>query len=520
MKNLGVKEAVLTAKHGCGFYLWPTNVTLPDGSPYGYNVSPSLDVIRLFVDTMKSAGLGAGFYYSLTNNFYLNVFGHYVRNSTLLPNQKRVTQEEFEKIALASVEELWSNYGELNEIWFDGGYTSDMQSAITDLLDRLQPNALALNGGGISKNPARWSGTEGDQPPGWPTIYSTACCDTCSGPGCPPNATGAFFYPSSTDYTLQAGDVWFFEPGAPLRTLAEMQMTYHWTVGANTVMELDFAIDRTGNVAPAHAELYERFGAWIRSCYGHPVASASVPQGAHSFVLPLGAAPVLMDRVMLREDQSVAGQCVAGYTVEVAAAGSWAPFHSGVTIGNKRIALGTAVNATALRLNITGQFCSPTVSIAVFSPEGCEPARTKVQFVYSNGLCLTSNSTFPCASGAHNSCPLFLGNCSDPMSIWDDSQDQLSSYGAGDQSNVVNIDCNSCKPHAVAKLIVGLGSAANLRFVNGQLAYICGEASGLCLNGGQGPATPTCGGEHYLATQVQVDDCASSGTQGWRRVEV
>ena len=49
----------------------------------------------------------------------MNVFGHYVRNSTLLPNQKRVTQEEFEKIALASVEELWSNYMEMIQILED-----------------------------------------------------------------------------------------------------------------------------------------------------------------------------------------------------------------------------------------------------------------------------------------------------------------------------------------------------------------------------------------------------------------
>ena len=28
-KAVGVKSGILTAKHGCGFLLWPTNVTLP-----------------------------------------------------------------------------------------------------------------------------------------------------------------------------------------------------------------------------------------------------------------------------------------------------------------------------------------------------------------------------------------------------------------------------------------------------------------------------------------------------------
>ena len=97
----------------------PTKVRLPDGSPYGYNVNTSLNVLQQFSDVMTSRGLGHGFYYSLTNNFYLNVFDHSVRNSTLLPGQVRVTQAEFEAIALASLRELWTDFGPLWEIWFD-----------------------------------------------------------------------------------------------------------------------------------------------------------------------------------------------------------------------------------------------------------------------------------------------------------------------------------------------------------------------------------------------------------------
>ena len=75
MIALGAHEAVLTAKHGCGFYLWDTNVTLPDGSRYAYHVNVSRygDVLRAFTNTLTRAGIGHGFYYSLTNNFYLNV---------------------------------------------------------------------------------------------------------------------------------------------------------------------------------------------------------------------------------------------------------------------------------------------------------------------------------------------------------------------------------------------------------------------------------------------------------------
>ena len=67
---LGANIAVLTAKHGCGFLLWPTNSTLPDGSPYGYNVGAGgagiqLDVLAEFAASAKAAGVGYGFYYSI-----------------------------------------------------------------------------------------------------------------------------------------------------------------------------------------------------------------------------------------------------------------------------------------------------------------------------------------------------------------------------------------------------------------------------------------------------------------------
>ena len=51
------------------------------------------------------------------NNFYLNVRGHYVHNGTLLPGQQKLTQAEFEALALAQVTELWTRFGALNEIW-------------------------------------------------------------------------------------------------------------------------------------------------------------------------------------------------------------------------------------------------------------------------------------------------------------------------------------------------------------------------------------------------------------------
>lgn len=556
MENLGVTEAVLTAKHGCGFYIWPTNVTLPDGRPYAYKVNSSLNVLQQFTDAMNERGIGHGFYYSLTNNFYLNEFGFTVSNATLLPNQEKVTQSEWETIAIASITELWTSFGNLTEIWLDGGFPSSLQDNITNLLGTYQPDALVLNGEGAGRSSGRWSGTEGDVPPNWPNSFSTTCCNVtapdpahaCEGSGCPPNDPSglAFYASSSTDYTLQANDVWFFEPFYPLRSIDELVSTYHATVGANAVLELDFAIDRTGNVAPDHAALYKAFGDWRRSCYGNPLATGSLAPGELSVTVPLnanGPAGETMDRIVLMEglEADVYGQCVSNYTLEVMVTGAteWSPF--GVSgahlIGYKRIELnspnpgqtGPILNATAVRFNVTGTYCSPVVNVSVFAPGPCIPIPppppaplSQVRFMYPDGRCLCTNTTYPCNTPA-GSCPLFLGDCADPGSIWDDRNNGNYFVSLGTNvSNVVNIDCNECSQHALAK-IVG-GSPANLHFSNGQIIYTCDGAptGGLCLSGGidSNPVPPCDPGEPYLKQQVQVESCLDNGTMGWTRAIV
>ena len=54
----------------------------------------------------------------------------YIAYHLLLCHHAVSWQAQFEAIAQAQVTELWSQFGDLNEIWFDGGYTSDMQAGI------------------------------------------------------------------------------------------------------------------------------------------------------------------------------------------------------------------------------------------------------------------------------------------------------------------------------------------------------------------------------------------------------
>jgi alpha-L-fucosidase len=379
MKMIGATSAVLTAKHGCGFLLWEPKSTLPDGSPYTYHTQIG-DVLAEFVSVMTQNNIGYGFYFSLTNNFFLNAFGHNVKPpSTLLPGQASVTQAEFEALSLSLVSELWTDYGPLTEIWLDGGCGAMCDQVASRV--RQLPNAagaVAFNGGGVSDSPVRWCGTEGGSPSGWPTIWSTTACvpSWCapgSGSGSPPNTTNATWYPSGVDMTIQEGDHWFFTPSASLHTVADLAVVYHHSVGANAHLELDFAVDRTGAIAPAHAALYASFGAWITGCYSTPIANGVIAAGQTSTVIAItGSSNV--DRIAMKEDIS-GGQFVIDFKVEALFGGAWIPFSSGTTIGAKRIDVSAAGPAliTSIRVTIISAFAPGHngVSIDVFSGNGC-----------------------------------------------------------------------------------------------------------------------------------------------------
>lgn len=148
---------------------------------------------------------------------------------------------------------------------------------------------------------------------------------------------------------------------------------YHDTVGANSVMELDFAIDRTGNIDPMHAQRYREFGDWIQSCYGTVVATTGWSV-TDSMILEIPSSAAAVDRIAIQEDIAQ-GQRITEFVVEYQSSdtSSWLPFASGTAVGHKRIAIATVTGQVSrLRLNITGGVELPAnVTLAAFAKAPC-----------------------------------------------------------------------------------------------------------------------------------------------------
>ena len=62
--QLGAGSGWISAKGFCGFLLWHTNTTLPDGTPYPYTARQAgqPDIVGEFVNAFGARGLGAGMY--------------------------------------------------------------------------------------------------------------------------------------------------------------------------------------------------------------------------------------------------------------------------------------------------------------------------------------------------------------------------------------------------------------------------------------------------------------------------
>ena len=138
-KAAGMKYIVITSKHHEGFAMYHSKASsfnVVDATPF------KCDPIRELVDACRAEGLGIGFYYSQYQDW--TTPGGF-RGPKKDANGKPVSFDEyFERKCLPQVEEITSNYGPLEVIWFDtpGDLVQKQVQQLIDVVRRNQPNAL------------------------------------------------------------------------------------------------------------------------------------------------------------------------------------------------------------------------------------------------------------------------------------------------------------------------------------------------------------------------------------------
>jgi len=356
-KAMGAQYAVFVAKHCSGFLQWQSDLY-----PYGVKQSPwrdgKGDVVGDFVRSCRKYGIKPGLYASVSANGYLEV------DNPGLVNRGRggdpAAQARYVKTCEQMLTELWSRYGELFEIWFDGGALPVDKGGpdLVPIYQKYQPQAIVFQGPAAS---IRWIGNEQGVAayPCWATVPHR---QDYNGPGDP---DGRYWLPGECDVPVRRGE-WFWTPDGErlLHSVDDLMDMYYRSVGRNCNLLLNANPSPEGLVPEADFQRYAEFGQEIRRRFGTPLARTEGRGAMVELELP---APTVVDHVVVMEDIRH-GERIREYHIEgMVGADTWRTLCEGQSVGHKRIQRFDPVEVARLRLRTSQSVADPLIrALAVY----------------------------------------------------------------------------------------------------------------------------------------------------------
>lgn len=149
-KEAGMKYVVLTAKHHDGFCLFDSALTEYKST----NTKCGRDLVKEYVEAVRAEGLKVGLYFSLID-WYHQDYPHYgdqihpMRNNSAYKNDHRDFNNYLDYMH-GQVEELCTNYGKIDILWFDFSY-GEMRNEtwkateLMNMVRSLQPDIIINN---------------------------------------------------------------------------------------------------------------------------------------------------------------------------------------------------------------------------------------------------------------------------------------------------------------------------------------------------------------------------------------
>lgn len=361
LKNGGFKMAILTAKHHDGFCLWQTGTTRHSvaSSPWKNGKG---DVVREVKDACDKYGMKFGIYLSPWD-----------RNAGCYGDSPA-----YNAFFIKQLTELLTNYGEINEVWFDGACAEGpdgrkQEYAWKDFyatIKKLQPMAvMAIMGDDI-----RWVGNEKGigRETEWsatvlaPGIYERAeesnarlgifqKSPDLGGRELVAKADEMFWYPSEVDVSIRPG--WFYHKSQDdeVKSLAKLADIYFQSVGYNSCLLLNVPPDKRGLIYETDVKRLEEFNRYIENTFASDYAKG----GSRPFNGDTGDSRIYrlsegktVNVILLKEDITK-GQRIENFTVEALIGGKWTEIAGGTTVGYKRLLRCPDFNACKIRVTVT-----------------------------------------------------------------------------------------------------------------------------------------------------------------------
>ncbi|HWZ36647.1 MAG TPA: alpha-L-fucosidase [Mucilaginibacter sp.] len=397
----GFKGVIVVAKHHDGFCLWPTKTTEHNISKSPYKNGKG-DILREYREACDKLGMKMGVYCSPWD-----------RNSPLYGKPEYVTE-----VYRKQLQELYSNYGPLFEVWHDGAnggdgfYGGAKEKRNIDrstyygwditwgIARKLQPGATIFGDVGPD---VRWVGNERGMAGEtcWATYTPHAPVEgkepgngfTKDKEGTEGHRDGKYWMPAECDVALRPG--WFYhaDQDDKVKSPATLLDLYYKSVGRGAGLDLGLSPNRLGLLADGDVKSLAAFGNILRETFKTNLAkgatlTASDIRGKNK--LKFGPANLLdADRytywatddnvttpeltidlhqpktfniVRLRENIKL-GQRIDAVAIDAWKAGKWEEVGAATSIGgNRLIRLKDDVTTAKVRLRITAAAACPALS--------------------------------------------------------------------------------------------------------------------------------------------------------------
>ena len=358
--HLGAKYIVFVAKHQGGFCMWQTETT-----DYSIRKTPWKngrgDVLADISASCRKFGLKLGAYVCPRDDHFGAKTGGICKTPEL--------QAKYDAMYREQLTEVWSRYGPLVEIWFDGSTITP----VGDLLKKYQPHAMVFQG---PQATIRWVGNEDGFAP-YPYWNGIDAADAKTGTATALNSdpNGSVWMPSEVDVSIRRPD-WFWSTKNESKVLTKDQLLsiYYRSVGRGAQLLLNIPANRHGLLADKDVSSAAAFGSEVKRRFGAPLAATHGEGATVTLALPK---PTRIDTVILQED-TAKGERVREYRIEGRTNGVWQKFGEGSSIGHKRIQPVEPVTVEAVRLVATKSAAMPAIrTLAVFDTGVAAPADWK-----------------------------------------------------------------------------------------------------------------------------------------------
>lgn len=389
-KEAGMKGIIFTAKHHCGFCMWPSEYT-----EYSVKNTPwkdgKGDVVKELADACREYGLEFGVYLSPWDR-----------------NHAAYGTDEYITYFRNQLRELLTNYGPIFETWFDGahggggyygGAYEDRQierktyyqwKETFAMARELQPGILIWNDGG-DRGDLRWVGTEAGfvGETNWSQL----------------NKEGDVEW-GMLHYGLEGGDSWvsaevntsirpewFYHESedTKVKSLPKLMETYYHSVGRNATLLLNVPVMPDGQIHPTDQQRLIDFAKAREEAFADNLAykvkaESDKSRGGSRKYSASKAVDGKQDTYWALDDEDLTGsitidlgeeqafnrflaqeyirlgQRVRSFKVEYLCDGEWKLISEATTIGYKRILYFPTVTSRYLRFTVTDSRACPLIS--------------------------------------------------------------------------------------------------------------------------------------------------------------